>query len=122
MVLVPALMLMTTFVFAGEGGEGNGGNSNYVKLEPFVVNLKGSNYVSFTPELKLSDPADGALLKAYTPVVRFALIKSMMGQDAAQVQTPAFMKSFAEAAVDLLNKALGGQYVKGVFFSDWIVQ
>ncbi len=115
--------MASTFAFAAEGGEGGGRESSgYVKLEPFVVNLKDSNYVSFTPELKLADPADGELLKAYTPVVRFALIKSMMGQDAAQVQTPAFIKSFADAAVERVNKALGGDYVKGVFFSDWIVQ
>lgn len=96
--------------------------SQYVQFEPFVVNLKDDSYVSFTPELKLAHPEDQAYVQAYVPIVRHELIKQMMGQAPATVQTPDFIAKFAQVALDIANHVLGDGYVRGVFFTSWIVQ
>jgi len=68
------------------------------------------------------DQKDQDVVKTYMPVIRFEMIKSMIGREAEKVQTPAFMESFAEEVTELINGVLSGGIVKGVFFESWIVQ
>jgi len=116
-------MTISSLAFANEGaGGGAGGAGGMVKMDSMVINLKGGSYISFTAQLKLKDPADETVLKNFMPVVRFEFIKAMVGQDGTVVRTPEFMTSFAENAVTFVNKALEGDYIKDVFFTDWMIQ
>jgi flagellar basal body-associated protein FliL len=113
-----ALMLSFQLAFAAEGGAA----SDYVRFEPFVVNLKDNAYVSFSPELKVAHVQDLEYVKACAPLVRHELIKLMLGQAPATVQSPTFIEQFAETARKAANKAMGSDYVKAVFFTAWVVQ
>ncbi len=112
------LILSSQLSYAEEGKPG----VSYVPFEPFVVNLKDDAYVSFTPQLKLAHPEDQAYVQAYVPAVRHELIKQMMGQAPAAVRTPDFIANFAKTALDIANRVIGEGYVRGVFFTSWVVQ
>lgn len=115
---VIALSCLCSAAYAAEGAKDEG----YVPLDPLVVNLKDSSYVSFTSQLKLASPQDREYVKAYVPVVRHELIKLILGRAPQEVQSPAFISGFAQSALDIADKVLGSGYVKGVFLTDWIVQ
>ena len=116
-------ILLSGSAFANSGGGGGGGGAaDFVALEPLVINLRGNHYIQFKPQLKLKDAKDMELVKAHMPVLRFELIKSLIGRDAAEVQTTKFIGDFAESAAALLNKALKDDYVKDVLFDSWLIQ
>jgi flagellar basal body-associated protein FliL len=122
-VLVLVVMCSTNVLASGGGGEA--GSGNFLKLEPVIVNVKvgnGSGYLNFIPQLKLADPLDAEYVKAYTPVLRHMLIKTLIGQDGVTLQSAEFMGSFSHKAAGVLNKVLDGEYVKDVFFDRWVIQ
>jgi flagellar basal body-associated protein FliL len=121
--LLLVLMFIANVAFAGDhGGGGSGGGGNYLKLDPFVVNLTGNNtYISFSAQLK-ADPADLDILKGYMPRIRHTLIKKMIGTRSEKAETPKFMQEFADEAVEFINKAIGRELVQDVYFTDWILQ
>ncbi len=122
--LVLGVMLSTTALASGGGG-GDAGGGNFLKFEPVIVNVKvgnGSGYLNFVPQLKLADPLDAEYVKAYTPVLRHMLIKTLLGQDGTTLQSSEFMGSFSHKAAEMLNKVLDGEYVKDVFFDRWVIQ
>ncbi len=122
-MLVLLFCLMSGAAFAsGGGGGGGGGAADLLRLDPLVVNLRDGHLIQFTPQLKLTDAKDLDTVKAYTPVVRFQLIKSLIGLPANEVQTAKFMGAFAESAVEVINKALKEEYVKEVLFDGWLIQ
>ena len=125
-ILALMLMWVSPFVMANSGGGhgdgGGGGAADIVIMDPLIVNLSNDHVISFSPALKLKDPKDQERVKSFMPIIRFKMILSIFGQDAAQVQTAPFVSSFAESAVELINKILGGDYIKDVFFENWITQ
>ena len=121
--LALVLLAASTVAFANEGGEGGKGESgNFVKLESFTINLSGGHVIQFVPQVKLGDPKEKERVTPYMPIIRFELIKAMLGQESASANTPAFMESFAQKAMKVINTATGGEYVKAVFFDSWIIQ
>ncbi len=111
--------------FASGGGDGGGGGGAFLAMEPIIVNVMlgtGVNYLNFLPQLKLADPADGDRLKAYMPIMRHLMIKNLIGRDPAQLQSVTFMTDFPHWAAEMLNKALGEEYVKEVLFDRWLIQ
>jgi len=124
-VVMTGLLLSGASLASGGGDHGGGGSGNFMQMEPIIVNVKvgdGSGYLNFTPQLKLHDPADGEYIKAHTPVLRHLLLKSLVGQSAATLQTAEFIGSFSHKAAELINKALDGDYVSDVFFDRWLIQ
>lgn len=123
--LLLGMLLSTAVLASGGGGGGDAGGGNFLKLEPVIVNVKvgnGSGYLNFVPQLKLADPADAEIVKAHMPVIRHVLIKTLLGQDGATLQSTEFMGSFSHKAAEILNKVLDGEYVKDVFFDRWVIQ
>lgn len=126
--LVMILLLGVMFgspALASGGGGGDAGGGNFILLDPLVVNVQvggGSGYLNFVPQLKLADPADAEMVKAYTPVIRHTLIKALIGQSGAILQTTEFMANFSHEAAKILNKVLHGDYVSDVFFDRWVIQ
>ena len=117
------LIVASTVAFANEGGEGGKGEGgNFLKLEPFTVNLSAGRVIQFVPQAKLGDPKEKERVTPYMPIIRFELIKAMLGQEAATANTPVFIESFALKAMKIINTATGGEYVKSVLFDRWIVQ
>jgi flagellar basal body-associated protein FliL len=120
-----ALLLMAVSVLAhaeGHGGGEGGGSSGYIKMDVFVINLDGHHFLQFTPQLKPVEPKDEEHIKARLPLLRFEVIKSLIGQDPDKVQSPEFMSAYADRAAGMMNHALGGDYVAAVLFDNWIIQ
>ncbi|GAB1393540.1 hypothetical protein MASR1M60_17030 [Rhodocyclaceae bacterium] len=120
-----ALGVMCSTNVLASGGGGDAGGGNFLKLEPVIVNVKvGSNsgYLNFVPQLKLADPKEADYVKAHMPILRHILIKTLVGQDGAILQSAEFMGSFSHKAAETLNKVLEGEYVSDVFFDRWVIQ
>lgn len=119
-----ALLCFSSAAFAnsGGGGGGGGGAADILKLDPLVVNLSEGHFIQFTPQLKLNDAKDSDAVKANMPVLRFQLIKSLIGKQASEVQTAKFMAAFSDEAAALINKALKEDYVKMILFDGWLIQ
>ena len=113
-------MAFCSGAFANEGG-GGGGGGGIVKMELLVVNLDAGRYVGFTPQIKLADPVDEVYVKACVPMLRHEMIKQMLGQTSAAVQTSEFIAGYAQRLAAAFNKLMNGDYVKDVFFDNWIV-
>lgn len=116
-----AVLLSCSSALASGGG-GGGGASNFLKLDPLVVNLSDGHYLQFTPQLKLDDPTKADYVKAHTPVLRHNLILKLIGKDVSLVQTANFMATFSEEAAESLNKALHSEDVKMLLFDGWLIQ
>ena len=114
-------MLLCSTAFANEGGS-SGGAADSLALEPLTVNLGSGHYIQFKAHLKLKDAKDQDRVKSYMPVVRFELIKSILGKDPAEVQTPKFINEYSASAAGVINKALEDEYIKELFFETWLIQ
>lgn len=104
------------------GGGGSGGPADIVKLDPLVVNLAEGHYLQFTPQLKLADQHALDTVKAHAPLVRFLLIKYLIGRSAKEVQTVQFVAAFSEEAATVINMALKDELVSAVLFDGWLIQ
>jgi flagellar basal body-associated protein FliL len=123
-VIFIALLWFSGAAIASGGGGGGGGGApaDLLKLDPLVVNLSEGHFIQFTPQLKLHDAKDVDAVKANMPVLRFQLIKSLIGKQASEVQTAKFMAAFSEEAAVLINKALKEDLVTMVLFDGWLIQ
>jgi len=110
--------------FANEhgGSESGGGAGGLVKMDPLVINLQNGHYINFVPQLKLSDPLDEGYVKGYIPALRHEMIKSLIGQNPATVQTAEFMSAYSHKITEALNKFLAGEYIKEIFFDTWMLR
>lgn len=115
-------LLCAGAVQASGGHDGGGAAGGVVKLDLLVVNLDPGRYVGFTPQVKLTDPADEGYVKAYVPVLRHEMIKELVGQKAATAQSADFIAGYAKKLAAGLNQLLKGDYVKEVLFDNWIVR
>jgi flagellar basal body-associated protein FliL len=116
-------MMLSGAVLASGGGEsGGGGAAGMLKMEPLVVNLQGGRFINFSSQLKLADPAEEVYVKAYMPALRHEMIKGLLGQNATTVQSTEFIGSYSHQVTEILNKFLKGEYVKDVFFDNWMVR
>jgi len=117
------LIAASTVAFASEGGAGgNSDSGDLVMMEPITINLSEEHYIQFVSQVRLNDPAGKERMTAHMPGIRFELIKAMLGQEFASASTPAFMESFAEKAVKIINTTMGGEHAKAVLLDRWIVQ
>jgi flagellar basal body-associated protein FliL len=118
-------MLLSGAAFASSEGEagGTGGRlAKFVALDPMVINLRDDRFIQLKLQIKVMNVKDVTLVKAYTPVIRFELIKSLIGRNADELQTTTFISAFSETAAALINKTLHDEYVKEVLFDSWLVQ
>ena len=117
-----ALIAASTISTANEGGGGAVGEGDFIKMEPFTINLSGGHVIQYVAQAKLKDAHEKDYVMSFVPLIRFELIKAMIGQDYATVQSPAYMAAFSEKASKLINTTLGGDFIKEVFFASWITQ
>lgn len=121
-ILLMLWLLVCGTAFASGGGGEGGGGSGLVKMDLLVVNLDAGRYIGFTPQVKLADPVDEPYVKACVPMLRHEMIKQMLGQTSATVQTTEFIAGYAQRLAASFNKLLQGDYVKDVFFDNWVVR
>ena len=124
-VVLFILLCATAVAQAGEhgGGGGGGGGGDAVRLDNFVVNLQDRQaYLSFTPYLKLNDPAEQDRIKAHMPTLRHEIIKIVIGQPPGTASSPQFIESVAKSITETLNRVMHDDVIKAVYFNDWIVQ
>ncbi len=123
-----ALSLFSTNVMAAEhgGGGGEGGASNYQKLEPFTVNLVGlKQYLQVVITLKLAKPEAGEKVKLYMPAVRNDLIYLLSGKTAAEIQSVEGKQRLLAETKATVNKAVNLDAKEGVsevLFESIIIQ
>lgn len=110
------------FANSGGGAASGGAPADLLKLDPLVVNLSEGHLIQFTPQLKLHDAKDLEAVKSNMPVLRFQLIKSLIGRQASEVQTAKFMAAYSDDAAVLINKALKEDLVIMVLFDGWLIQ
>ena len=116
-------LLLSGAAFASEhGGGGGAGPAGIVALEPLVINLSDAHYIQFKPNLKLKDAKDMDFVKSFIPMIRFELIKSLIGKQTTEVGTSVFISTFSESAAAVINKALKDDYIKEVLFDAWLIQ
>lgn len=118
------LLLLILLSGASHSAEGNGdaAPTDLIRLELLVVNLLNGRHLQFTPQLKLKRAADGALVNAYLPVLRFEFIKAMMGKDPAEVQSTKFIMEFSDFSGTFIDKMLHDKVIKEVLFDSWLIQ
>lgn len=102
------------------------GESAYIKLEPFTVNLAGlTQYLQVELALQAGSPEVGATIANLKPKVRHEMILLLSSQEAAQILTPEGKVKLAADIRHAINDAIdmpGKHGVTGVLFVSFIVQ
>ena len=102
------------------------GESAYIKLEPFTVNLAGlTQYLQVELALQAGSPEVGAAIANLKPKVKHEMILLLSSQEAAQILTPEGKAKLAEDIKHAINDAIvlsGKHGVTGVLFVSFIVQ
>jgi flagellar FliL protein len=110
---------------AAEHG-GKDGESAYIKLEPFTVNLADlSQYLQIGLTLQGGSPEAGAAIVMLMPKVRHEMILLLSGQEAAEILSPQGKVKLAEEIKQAINNVIelsGKHGVTGVLFVSFIVQ
>lgn len=108
----------------GEGGKAAGG-PQLVKLETLVVNLSdptGRRYLKATMEVEMANAAAAADLNANMPKIKDMLLMLLSSKTYADIATMDKKLELKNEIVDRLNLVIGKAKIKGVYFTDFVVQ
>ena len=102
------------------------GESAYIKLEPFTVNLADlSQYLEIGLTLQGGSPEVATAVAMLMPKVRHEMILLLSSQDAAEILSPQGKVKLAEEIKHTINNVIelsGKHGVIGVLFASFIVQ
>lgn len=120
-----ATLLPVRSASAAEGG-GKEGESAYIKLEPFTVNLADlSQYLEIGLTLQGGSPEVAAAVAMLMPKVRHEMILLLSSQEAAEILSPQGKVKLAEEIKHTINNVIelsGKHGVTNVLFASFIVQ
>jgi len=108
----------------GEAGKAVGG-PQLVKLETLVVNLSdptGRRYLKATMEVEMANAAAAADLNANMPKIKDMLLMLLSSKTYADIATMDKKLELKNEIVDRLNLVVGKAKIKGVYFTDFVVQ
>ena len=111
-----------------KGGEGGGAESEgpaFFSLSPFVVNLQdniGTRYLKLTLKFELEDPSAESEVKAQLPKIRDALIILLSSKNYAEIGSVEGKYRLREEIVKRVNRFLEDAPVRGVYFTDFVIQ
>jgi flagellar FliL protein len=94
-------------------------------LEPFIANLAdvdGKRYLTATLQAEFFDARVPHEFEARLPLVRDLLLTLFTSKLFAEVRTPEGKARLREEIVTRMNRALGRDLVKAVYFTEFIVQ
>jgi len=113
---------------SAKGGEGEGEQSEgptFFSLSPFVVNLQdniGTRYLKLTLKLELEDQAVEEEIKVQLPRVRDALIILLSSKNYAEIGSVEGKYRLRDEIVKRVNRFLKDAPVRGVYFTDFVIQ
>jgi flagellar protein FliL len=96
-----------------------------VQIPSIIVNLNetgSGRYLKVSVELQLADKAAETLLEANKTIVRDALLRSLSNLTIAQTQGEESKDKIGAELVTRLEKELGADKVRRVFFTEFVVQ
>jgi flagellar FliL protein len=96
-----------------------------VALDPFIVNLNeegSSRYLKVTFEVEVIDEAAKKALELNKRVVRDDVLRYLSGLGVVDTQGEAGKSKIQAEVQSRMDKALGGEKVVHVFFTDFVVQ
>jgi len=94
-------------------------------LDPFIANLAdedGRRYLKASIQIELFDPAAQELINAHTPQMRDLLLTLFTSKQFAEIRTPQGKAVLRDEIINRMNRALGRDAVKAVYFTEFIVQ
>ncbi|MDD5758826.1 MAG: flagellar basal body-associated FliL family protein [Desulfobulbaceae bacterium] len=94
-------------------------------LDPFLVNLsdpKGKRYLKVTVSLELPSPEAKAKAEKMVPKMRDMVIMMLTSLSFEEVMTPEGKIRIREELYERFNLIMRPERVKGIFFTDFVVQ
>ena len=94
-------------------------------LEPFIANLAdedGKRYLKTTLEVEFFQARVPEEFNARLPQIRDLLLTLFTSKMFSEIRTPAGKAVLRDEIVNRLNRAMGKDLVKAVYFTDFIVQ
>jgi len=108
-----------------KSGHGSADGPAFFSLSPFVVNLQdniGTRYLKLTVKLELEDQGAEHEIKALLPKVRDALIILLSSKNYAEIGTVEGKYRLRDDIVKRVNRFLEDEPVRGVYFTDFVIQ
>lgn len=113
-------------VAKGEGGKGEKiQKEEYISLEPFVVNLKGSGgnrYLKVAVSLEVEGKEVAEEVKVKTPLIRDSIIILLSSKGYVDVGSVQGKYQLRDEILSRINQILTRGKVKGVYFTDFVIQ
>lgn len=111
LLLAAALLGMTGNTWAGHDS-GGGGDAGTVALEMITTNLapdpaQDRNLIQVGIQLKLDDPKEGELVKAYMPKIRSEILLTLCSHTASSLSTGESRLALIEELKDTVNSVVG---------------
>ncbi len=108
-----------------DDGEGGGEGPAFFSLTPFVVNLQdniGTRYLKLTLKFELEYPEAESLIKGQLPKIRDALIILLSSKNYAEIGSVEGKYRLRDEIVKRVNRFLEDEPVRGVYFTDFVIQ
>ncbi len=98
--------------------------SEFVSLDPFVVNLKGreGRYLKVVVNLEVGDKKTAEEIKAKTPLIRDSIIILLSSKEYVDVGSVEGKYKLRDEILARVNRILTEGKVKGVYFTDFVIQ
>jgi len=109
-------------------GEGEGAESEgpaFFSLTPFVVNLQdniGTRYLKMSLKFELDEPGAETEVKGQLPKIRDALIILLSSKNYAEIGSVEGKYRLREEIVKRVNRFFEDAPVRGVYFTDFVIQ
>lgn len=142
-IIVAALLVVGGGAFAyfkffaksDHKAEGEGGHAETKKeevkdpkelmmaLDPFVVNLGGpGSFLKMTIQVEINSPLDKPFIEARLPVIRDSIVILLSAKSAETVASPEGKLKLKDEINIRINKALGKNLVKNVYYTEFVMQ
>ncbi|HHL40482.1 MAG TPA: flagellar basal body-associated FliL family protein [Deltaproteobacteria bacterium] len=109
----------------GGGHDGGGASGNVYDMRPFIVNLMdnaGTRYLKVDVSIELASPEQEAELKKLLPQIRDSIIILLSSKSYDDVGTVEGKFKLRDEIVARVNQHLGGEGVRTVYFTDFVIQ
>ena len=106
-------------------GEGKKGDASLVHLVPFILNVgdtKDPRFLKLAVCLDLSAPTLAERVKTRNGAIRDAVIMIVTSKTAQDIMSAEGRLQLKDELLERINSVLGNKAVKGIYFTDFVVQ
>ncbi len=112
-----------TAVEETKSGDKDGKVQSIIPLEPFVVNLSApGRYLKATMHLELKNPAEVEVVNQHMAMIRDVIITVLSSKSSDAVSGPEGKFQLKDELLFRVNQALGGEAVKNIYFTEFVMQ